>query len=301
MFKRFCCALLCAIYMLLFGGVSVSATDKNVHHIKDGMSFMLLDTHPEDTFYLTGDVYVSGNISMMCSTPDKPFSGTLDGNGYRIIFLDVKSDSDEVALFGYLTGTVKSVRFTDASISTTADTEKIAGIALYNKGSIIDCSFDGYIKSAGKPVYGRGIAYSNTGTISGCTDYTKKNTVDESSSAVSSLSGTQSNTETSVPETTTSSDFVSSNKKPTFELQLENTSSVDEKADEKTSEDETSDERPNAEKYFNEKEYEPYKKFDKKFMYFVSGIAIVGCLVFAGICIHREVKLTRVEKKKKDE
>ncbi|MBR3439143.1 MAG: hypothetical protein IKH13_06550, partial [Clostridia bacterium] len=97
------------------------------------------------------------------------FTGTFDGQGYKIIGLSnaEAEDKDDSGLFGFIgeSGSVKNVRLENACF----EGSKIGGIAHKNNGTIQNCSFDGSIGgNDDSGISAGGIAHENNGTIISC-------------------------------------------------------------------------------------------------------------------------------------
>ncbi len=94
--------------------------------------------------------------------PDDPtFEGTIDGaTWYK-------------ALFGYVSeeATIRNLHLKETAITGSAD---VAGLALYNRGTIEDCSMEGIVFGGGSVgSNGGGLVYANHGTIARCTVHGK--------------------------------------------------------------------------------------------------------------------------------
>ena len=105
----------------------------------------------------------------IANSEDYPFTGTFDGQGYKIIGLSnaEAEDKDNSGLFGFIGegGVVQNTALKNASLTG----YDIGGIAHKNKGTIQNCSFDGSIVGGDDSggVAG-GIACKNYGTITDC-------------------------------------------------------------------------------------------------------------------------------------
>jgi len=94
-----------------------------------------------------------------------PFTGTFDGNGFKISHLKIDNSGNNQGLFGYIGvgGTVKNLGLEGVEINVNGD--KIGSIAGYNKGEILNCYVTGMIN--GTDAVG-GVAGESTGAIRRC-------------------------------------------------------------------------------------------------------------------------------------
>ena len=100
------------------------------------------------------------------------FTGTLDGNGFTIRNLTVNAEQyDSGALFYQNEGTIQNLRVT-GQINLTSESGIVryaAALAIYNKGTIYNCTSAAGITAGGNmPVRVGGLASENTGTIDCC-------------------------------------------------------------------------------------------------------------------------------------
>ncbi len=112
---------------------------------------------------------------MIGYSAENSFQGTLDGGGHRIsgLLLSNPGAGEFQGLFGYNTGTIRSLRVEAAIISLTLPTAGkqtyYAGIiAGCNGGTIVDCYSTGNITMTGKNLYAGGIAGQNLAAIQSC-------------------------------------------------------------------------------------------------------------------------------------
>jgi len=94
------------------------------------------------TTYLAngGDGYNNGAFWLPIGTADAPFSAHLDGNGKRISNLKIRrTDTDNVGLFGYVTGEIKNLGVTIAGNDSVVGKSYVGGFAGQNKGTIANC------------------------------------------------------------------------------------------------------------------------------------------------------------------
>ncbi|MBO5059841.1 MAG: S-layer homology domain-containing protein [Clostridia bacterium] len=118
-----------------------------------------VSARPDKCYRLGSDIEVSGSWNGV-----EDFSGTFDGNGYRISGITIDKNAEAVGLFKKITGgTVKNLAV-DAVINTKKNAGIIAG--KNEGGSILNCSVTGSV-SANTDNAG-GICGTNSGTIRNC-------------------------------------------------------------------------------------------------------------------------------------
>ncbi len=101
-------------------------------------------------YRLTADLDLTGLPFTPIGSPEQPFTGSFDGNGYRISGLALNSAGSYQGLFGYSTGVIRNVTL-DASCSIAGSTY-VGGIAGYSSGTVADCVSYAEIKNrAGTP------------------------------------------------------------------------------------------------------------------------------------------------------
>jgi len=102
-------------------------------------------------------------------TPLNYFSGTFDGNGKKIIGLNISFTSSEhiAGLFGYVVpgGTVKNLGVEGININISEDIQSVGGIMGINYGTVENCYVTGTV--SGARTVG-GVVGFNTGTVSNC-------------------------------------------------------------------------------------------------------------------------------------
>lgn len=116
------------------------------------------------TVYLTKNIDMSGEKFSGIPT----FSGSFDGQGYKIRGINLSQNASKSGLFRYISasGMVKNLN-AEGTVKPGGTAERIGGIAGSNAGRILDCKFSGTV--TGKNYVG-GIAGENLagGTISDC-------------------------------------------------------------------------------------------------------------------------------------
>jgi len=287
------------LVILMFSLFEFSACAANaqtdVHYIRTGEELMIIDSYPNDTYYLMNNIVVTGSVDTMCGDSDTPFTGVLDGKGFTITYFNVESGQETVAIFGYSSGTIKSVKFSNCRIESSNPTAIVGGIVAYNSGTIADCSFSGIIMLGNEEVKGKGIAAINYGSISGCSD----NTLTYKNPSLPPNSSDNVYSEITVSETNSLESNSAANNS-SFEYNADNTNSVNENGSKQSSTQmETSSERQNAEKFFNEKKYEQEPKMSKATVVILTTIVCVGLSSLGAISIYQEIKITRRKKKDK--
>ena len=132
-------------------------------------------------YVLMCDLYISdapmlqpigeGSFSFSQWSAKGGFAGTLDGNGHRIVGLQIQSDRQCTGLFASIApeGVVKNLSVeATVTVTTENDNNALAVIAGYNEGLIENCDVD--IKASGKGMFvmAAGIAGCNGGIIRYC-------------------------------------------------------------------------------------------------------------------------------------
>ena len=115
---------------------------------------------------LTADITLTGtNNWTPVGSSLNPYSGTFDGAGYTISGMNISGINTQ-GFIGYLSGTVKNVTFTDASVRGNSSISGIVGQA--NEGSsIIGCAFSGSV-NANINIAGGIVGIATGCTITGC-------------------------------------------------------------------------------------------------------------------------------------
>jgi hypothetical protein len=157
------------------GGFTIYALMKGDHpnypiEISDAEELNAIRNKPNLHYRLTSDIslsaYNTGSGWTPIGTESIPFSGTLDGDGFKITDLYINSSERYVGLFGYLRGTVKNlgVEIAPGGVKGGSYTGAIAGYV--DDGAITSSYSTGNV--SGTSGVG-GIAGSvNYGTITNC-------------------------------------------------------------------------------------------------------------------------------------
>ncbi len=127
-------------------------------------------------YRLTADIDLSGQEWIPLGSDQAPFSGILDGNGYKIHNLTVSlSKKDYVGLIGYNKGEITGLTLNSVQVTGRTYTGGLAG---YNLGYIEACNVDGYVAgysyTGGLVGYSRGVIESSAmtgGTVEGESNY----------------------------------------------------------------------------------------------------------------------------------
>ncbi len=287
MFKRIFSVLILLLFVFNICGNNVIAADtEDIHYIDDADDLYLLAEFPNGYFKLRKNVIIDQKFDCFFKTADKMFSGTIDGCGYSISYINIETDGEVAALIGYFSGTIKSLEFTRCSINASSENAVVGGIVAYNMGTIIDCSFSGEVVRAGKKLSDCGIAAVNRGTILRCVDSSE---LDNVSSMVSS-GGTSSNV---IANTASSSSMVNTNS--SFELSVSELETGSQTASSMA----TASDRVNAEDYFEERYSEPQSNVRKPILIVFLAVAALGLIALGSFSIREEMAIRKREKKEK--
>ena len=192
---------LLAIFLMLtvaltmsFAAMPAYAADGTA--IKTADDLKAMENNPRGSYYLANDIEVPANLSLFADY-DRPFTGTLDGNGHAIKGYTYTSSEewvDEVALFIWTkNATFKNLRMTDVNISLNNATSVAALAAASENGTFSNISVSG--KITGKLLYQAAgiLAYNEESSMTGCknsADITITNASEESRAAGVAGSGT---------------------------------------------------------------------------------------------------------------
>ena len=123
------------------------------------------ETYEGKYFKQTADINLNDTAWTPIGTNTKPFKGTFDGGGYKIIDLKVTGNSNNAGLFGYTQdATIQNCNVT-GKVKGNNDVGGIVGNA-DGKTQILSCSFRGAV--TGEVAYIGGIAGNACGTIKNC-------------------------------------------------------------------------------------------------------------------------------------
>ena len=106
----------------------------------------LLNISLDGDYVLGCDITFEESVSKSIGDYDKPFTGSLDGNGYTIKGLVIYRQ------YGFIhqnDGVIKNIRLDEYQLEETMDNNSITagGLVGINNGQIINCSVDGYVLS----------------------------------------------------------------------------------------------------------------------------------------------------------
>ncbi len=163
-----------SVSVLFSGG---TGTAENPFQLASAADFSAFQTLLEaDAAYrglnykLSADIDLAGisNFPPIGSYPDSPFTGMLDGDGHTIRNLTISSAS-HAALFAYLDGEVRNIKFEGASISATSGDAAAVIAAEMEGGCISRCSVDAESSvSASGNSAGSVAGVMRNGTINAC-------------------------------------------------------------------------------------------------------------------------------------
>jgi len=124
-------------------------------------------------FRLSRDIDMQGALWNPAGTGEAPFTGILDGNGYRIsnfIMLYPTMSDGKQGFFGANSGTIRNLHLMDVTIRTNANTKMVGAFAAENSGTMENCRVSGTLEAlTGVMTCGGGICGSNSGTLRNCT------------------------------------------------------------------------------------------------------------------------------------
>lgn len=127
------------------------------------------ETDENTYFELTADINLGGKEWTPIGTSDKQFLGEFNGNGNTISYLTI-SGGDNLGLFAYSSGVIKSVYLDNVNITTSLNAGNAGGVCAFNNGTIDGCGvLSGAIRcSSSNGGQLGGISKENSGTISRC-------------------------------------------------------------------------------------------------------------------------------------
>lgn len=158
----------------------------NIIYIDSAEDLKSINNNLSGIYQLSANIDLTGQSWIALGSDTSPFSGYLYGNGYSIRGLAFSNSSN--ALFSYVSGVIDGVVLENVSFSSTDYSANMGGLAIYNKGTIKNCSLNGTntinqsvsrTQSTGWPSYGGskvtyknvfgGFCAVNEGTVSNCT------------------------------------------------------------------------------------------------------------------------------------
>lgn len=123
------------------------------------------------SFLLTSDMYMLGNSAGDIGMYGQPFTGTFDGGGHWLTWLQYTSDHSYSGPFGWVGvgGVVKNLNIGAVSVSSSGSGGMYTGgLVGYNQGTIRNCSVSGATLSPGYPYMTGGLVGGNSGLIVDC-------------------------------------------------------------------------------------------------------------------------------------
>ena len=123
-------------------------------------------------YILTCDIDLGGAEWIPIGTMNSPFTGSLDGDGYKITNFKITTGMNHVGLFGYSSGTLLNIGVEDFEIDVTySGTVCAGGLVGYNYiGTITNCYATGAVSATSSSGSSAGglVGYNNNGTITNC-------------------------------------------------------------------------------------------------------------------------------------
>ncbi|MGN1123146.1 MAG: hypothetical protein ACI4RR_02285, partial [Eubacterium sp.] len=118
-------------------------------------------------YYLNCDIDVNNYYLTPLGYPNAPFTGEFDGNGHKIVNMNIYCEADYIGLFGVLDGTVKNLGIENANVSTNLSCAGAFAGILIGDGKV----YNSYVKNSTITASGNYV-----GGIVGCVDSNGKNT-----------------------------------------------------------------------------------------------------------------------------
>ncbi len=146
-------------------GKVIPREDNGVALVSIIEELMVIKDNPAKSYKQENDIDLTGITWAPVGTPAKPFSGTYNGNGFKINELNIPGSNDKVAMFAYNRGTLNKIHIASGSV---AGKDTVAVLCVFNVGGTIsDCVNE--VDLAGKSV-AAGICAVNqdNGSITGC-------------------------------------------------------------------------------------------------------------------------------------
>ena len=130
-----------------------------------------MENNPGGSYYLANDIEVPTNLSLFADY-DRPFTGTLDGNGHKIkgyTYISSEEWLDYVALFIHTkNATLKNLRMTDVNINLNQADSVAALTATSTNCKFIDISVSGKIVGKYLRTAAGILAYNEGSSMTGC-------------------------------------------------------------------------------------------------------------------------------------
>lgn len=165
------------------GGATVYAKWLQIKSISTYEQLLAIKDNLDGAYALSSNIEVTSDWTPLGSA-DKPFTGMLDGKGYKITGFKISavdSTTLNVGLFAVNAGTIKNLEIQGKIDITTFSTANVGMFAGLNTGIITDCCFTSgniYVTASKQSSVGA-IAGTNTGKVANCysvASITSKNT-----------------------------------------------------------------------------------------------------------------------------
>lgn len=152
-------ALALLLSMAAYFALPAFAEESEKQEIRTAEELMALATgDPAGNYIQVADIDLSGKSFSPIGTPDAPFTGLYDGNGYTISGLNLASDQSFQGLFGVNCGEIRNLTLDETC--SVAGSSYVGAVAGFNQGLIENCisratvSFIAAEEDADAPVYG---------------------------------------------------------------------------------------------------------------------------------------------------
>ena len=160
---------LTVIFTMSFAAIPVYAASGTAITSADDLKAM--ENNPSGSYYLANDIEVPANLSLFADY-DRPFTGTLDGNGHKIkgyTYISSEEWLDYVALFIHTkNATFKNLRMTDVNINLNQADSVAALAATSTNCKFIDISVSGKIVGKYLRTAAGILAYNEGSSMTGC-------------------------------------------------------------------------------------------------------------------------------------
>lgn len=123
----------------------------------------------DKSYMLTADIDLSSEDNW---APIEGFSGFLSGGGHTISNLTINAvNSENIGLFGLLTGSVKNLKIENAQVSARGNAGKAGILAGTNEGAVSSVTVSGSIAPQYYDYVGGIVGHNNGGTIKNCVNH----------------------------------------------------------------------------------------------------------------------------------
>ncbi len=154
--------------LFILSQIEGDGTQLNPYKIFNASQLNDIRHNPDSNYILCKDIDLTDYNLLPITSIDNPFTGVLDGNGYKISNHSIKSNElSAIGLFAANKGTIKNLKIENSNLSGTAS---YAGFLCgKNEGDISSVTVSGNIKLNSKTtVYAGGIAGYSKGNINTC-------------------------------------------------------------------------------------------------------------------------------------